>query len=66
MTAHAERAEAAIQHAKCIHEVIDQIARMCQHTSLDAPGIPSEHCDTRDDDNNDNEDDDDANECHGW
>ena len=33
MTAHAERAEAAIQHAKYIREAFDQIARMCQHTS---------------------------------
>ena len=61
MTAYAERAEASIQHAKYIREAIDQIARMCQHTSLEVLGIPSEHCDTSDDD--DDEDDDDDNEC---
>lgn len=63
ITAHAERAEAAIQHAKYVREAIDQIARMCQHTSLEILGIPSEHCDTSDDDIDDNEDDDDDNEC---
>lgn len=36
---------------------------MCQHTSLEILGIPSEHCDTSDDDIDDNEDDDDDNEC---
>ena len=41
MTAHAERAVVAIQHAKYIREASDQIARMCH--SLEVLGIPSEH-----------------------
>ena len=50
-----QRAEAAIQHAK--YFMNDQITRMCQYTSLEVLGIPSEHCD---DDIDNNQDDDDV------